>query len=47
VEVLRAPGGVLVRDTKQRGQLNELQLFFTDEEWTSFLEAAKNNEFDI
>jgi hypothetical protein len=39
-------GGVVVRDTKQAGQLNEMQLHFTRAEFAAFLEAAKRGEFD-
>jgi hypothetical protein len=44
VEVATLPGGVAVRDSKDR---EGVALVFTSSEWLAFLARARNGEFDL
>ena len=45
LEVAKHPtGGRYVRDSKDHG--TGPMLFFTEDEWTAFLDGARNGEFD-
>ncbi|MGB3690296.1 MAG: DUF397 domain-containing protein [Jannaschia helgolandensis] len=44
VEIKRAPNGILVRDSKDKGGPT---LSFTHSEWGAFLIGAKDGEFDL
>jgi hypothetical protein len=44
VEVAFVPGGVAVRDSKNR---DGSSLLFTEEEWNAFVAGAKEGEFDL
>src|SRR5215470_2200598 len=43
VEVAHLPGGVAVRDSKDRGRAPHI---YTRRQWAAFLDGVKNGEFD-
>lgn len=45
VRVAKTEQGVAVRDSKDKKR-NKTTLFFTHEEWTAFIDGAKESQFD-
>ncbi len=46
VEVKAGPH-ILVRDSKQNGDLMQVRLSFTPGEWQAFIDGVKAGEFDL